>query len=114
MSETNHTNAGAEASLKPGAPKTGVHRQFEGWSILELESVPIQMPDGSYVYANVDNCPDPRDPHLYYAEITREISTGSDTRYEHVAGESFDDFIEALLYLESVDLGEYNLNEVEP
>lgn len=107
MSETNHTNAGAEASLKPGAPKTGVHRQFEGWSILELESFPIQMPDGSYVYANVDNCPDPRDPHLYYAEITREISTGSGTRYEHLKGESFNDLIEALLYLESVDINKY-------
>lgn len=84
-------------------------RQFEGWSILELESFPIQMPDGSYVYANVDNCPDPKDPHLYVATITRETSTGSGTRYEDLVSEPFDDLIEALLYLESVDLSEFGI-----
>lgn len=74
---------------------------------MELESFPIPMPDGSYVYANIDNCPDPRDPHLYVATITRETSTGSGTRYEVILEEHFDDLIEALLYLESVDLSEY-------
>ena len=74
---------------------------------MELESFPIKMPDGSYVYANIDNCPDPKDPHLYYAEITREINIGSNFIYEHLAGKSFNDLIEALLYLESVDLGEF-------
>ena len=82
-------------------------RRFPSWSILELESFPIPMPDGTFLYATVDNCPDPRDPHLYYAEITREISTGNGTRSECLKSKSFDDLIEALLYLESVDLGEF-------
>lgn len=92
-------------------------RQFGGWSIMELESFPIQMPDGSYVYANIDNCTDPRDPHLYYAEITREVSTGGGTYYERLKGRSFNDLIEALLYLEallffeSVDLGDLETKE---
>ena len=98
MSETNQTKAGAFAPLKPG-------RRFPSWSILELESWPIRQSIGTYIYATVGNCPDPKDQHLYYAEITREVSTGSGTRYERLKGESFNDLIEALLYLESVDLG---------
>ena len=82
-------------------------RRFPSWSILELEAYTVPLADGTYIYATVDNCPDPKDPHLYYAEITREISTGSGTRYENLVSESFDDLIEALLYLESVDLGKF-------
>lgn len=82
---------------------------------MELESFPIKMPDGTYIYATIDNCLDPKDPHLYVATITRETSTGSGTCYEDLRQQSFDDLIEALLYLESVDLGEYETtNEVEP
>ena len=111
MSETNHTNAGAEAPLKTGAPKTGapkanICRRFPTWVIHSIDSCPIHLPDGTYIYATVDNCPDPKDPHLYVATITRETSTGSGTRYEHLKGESFNDLIQALLYLESVDLAE--------
>lgn len=69
--------------------------------------LPDQNADGSYVYASIDNCPDPKDPHLYYAEITREVPTGGGTYYERLKGESFNDLIEALLYLESIDLGEF-------
>lgn len=102
MSETNHTNAGAEAPLKPRST-----RRFPSWSILELESWPIRQSVGTYIYGRIDNCPDPKDPHLYVATITRETSTGSGTRYEDLRQQSFDDLIEALLYLESVDLGEF-------
>lgn len=107
MSETNHTNAGAEAPLKPGST-----RRFPLWSIRELEAIPIRPSVGTYIYGRIDNCHDPRDPHIYVATITRETSTGSGTRYEDLRQQSFDDLIEALLYLESVDLGEVkNTNE---
>lgn len=102
MSETNHTIAGAEASLKPGST-----RRFPVWKIYELNSVPIWQSVGTYIYGRIDNCPDPKDPHLYVATIARETSTGSGTRYEDLRQQSFDDLIEALLYLESVDLGEF-------
>lgn len=101
MSETNHTNAGAEAPLK-----TATTRRFSSWSIIELESCPIRLSDGTYIYGRIDNCHDPRDPHIYVATITRETSTGSGTRSEKIRQQTFDDLIEALLYLESVDLGE--------
>lgn len=112
MSETNHTNAGAEAPLKTGAPKTGapkanICRRFPTWVIHSIDSCPIHLPDGTYIYATVDNCPDPKDPHLYVATITRETSTGSGTRSEKIRQQTFDDLIEALLYLESVDLSDY-------
>ena len=99
MSETNHTNAGAEAPLKPRST-----RRFPSWSILELESWPIRQSVGTYIYGRIDNCHDPRDPHIYVATITRETSTGSGTRSEKIRQQTFDDLIEALLYLESVDL----------
>lgn len=87
-------------------------RRFPSWSILELEAYTVPLTDGTFIYATVDNCPDPKDPHLYVATITRETSTGSGTRYEDLRQQSFDDLIEALLYLESVDLGEFtNTNE---
>lgn len=86
-------------------------RQFHTWSIMELESFPAPLPDGSCVYANVDNCPDPRDPHLYYAEVTREVNIGSNFLYEHLKGKFFNDLIEALLYLESVDLRDLTTND---
>ena len=82
-------------------------RRFSSWSIIELEAYTVPLSDGTYIYATVDNCPDPRDPHLYVATITRESSTGSGTRSEDIRQQSFDDLIEALLYLESVDLREY-------
>lgn len=104
MSETNHTNAGAGAPLKPRST-----RRFSSWSIIELESCPIRLSDGTYIYGRIDNCPDPKEPHLYVATITRETSTGSGTRYEDLRQQSFDDLIEALLYLESVDLREYEI-----
>lgn len=106
MSETNHKNAGAEAPLKSGST-----RRFPTWSIISLEAYTVPLADGTYIYANVYNNPDPRDPHLYYAEIIREISTGSGPDFEHLVGESFDDLIEALLYLESVDLGDYETTD---
>lgn len=87
--------------------KSKKSRRFPSWSILEMESWPIRQSIGTYIYGRIENCPDPKDPHLYYAEITREISTGSGTRYENLVSESFDDLIEALLYLESVDLGKF-------
>lgn len=90
-------------------------RRFPSWSILEMESWPIRQSVGTYIYGRIDNCLDPKDPHLYVATITREISTGSGTRYEDLRQQSFNDLIETLLYLESVDLGEYETtNEVEP
>lgn len=117
MSETNHTNAGAETPLKTGAPETGApktgapkannRRRFPFWFIRELEACPICPSVGTYIYGRIDNCHDPRDPHIYVATITRETSTGSGTRYEDLRQQSFDDLIEALLYLESVDLGEF-------
>ena len=79
-------------------------RRFSSWSIIELESCPIRLSDGTYIYGRIDNCHGPRDPHIYIATITRETSTGSGTRYEDLRQQSFDDLIEALLYLESVDL----------
>lgn len=82
-------------------------RRFPSWSILELEAYTVPLADGTYIYATVENCPDPKEPHLYVATITRETSTGSGTRYEDLRQQSFDDLIEALLYLESVDLGEF-------
>lgn len=91
------------------------YRRFPAWWIFELRTHVVPLPDGTYIYATVENCPDPRDNDLYYAEIIREVSTGSGTRYEHLKGRSFDDLIEALLYLESVDLSDYETtNEVEP
>lgn len=101
MSETNQTNAGAEAPLKPRSTL-----RFPSWSILEMESWPIRASVGTYIYGHIENCPDPKDPHLYVATITRETSTGSGTRYEELRQQSFNDLIEALLYLESVDLGD--------
>lgn len=107
MSETNE---GAKAPLNPRST-----RRFPSWSILEMESWPIRQSVGTYIYGRIDNCLDPKDPHLYVATITREISTGSGTRYEDLRQQSFNDLIETLLYLESVDLGEYETtNEVEP
>lgn len=82
-------------------------RRFPVWKIYELNSVPIWLSVGTYIYGCIDNCLDPKDPHLYVATITRETSTGSGTRYEDLVSEPFDDLIEALLYLESVDLSEY-------
>lgn len=127
MSETNHTNAGAEAPLKTGAPKTGapetgapetgapkanIWRRFPSWGILALEAYPVPLTDGTFIYATLENGADPKDPHLYVATITRETSTGSGTRYEDLRQQSFDDLIEALLYLEGVDLNEFtNTNE---
>lgn len=102
MSETNQTKAGAKAPLKPG-------RRFPSWKIYELNSVPIRQSVGTYIYATIDNCLDPKDPHLYVATITRETSTGSGTRYEDLRQQSFDDLISALLYLESVDLSEFGI-----
>ena len=99
MSETNHTNAGAKAPLKPGST-----RRFPSWGILSLEAYPVPLTDGTFIYATLENGADPKDPHLYVATITRETSTGSGTRYEDLRQQSFDDLIEALLYLESVDL----------
>ena len=87
--------------------KPGSTRRFPSWSILDMESWPIRQSIGTYIYGRIENCPDPKDPHLYVATITRETSTGSGTRYERLKGESFNDLIEALLYLESVDLGDY-------
>lgn len=104
MSETNHTNAGAEAPLNPRST-----RRFPAWKIYELNSVPIWHSVGTYIYGRIDNCLDPKDPHLYVATITRETSTGSGTRYEDLRQQSFDDLIEALLYLESVDLSEFGI-----
>lgn len=106
MSETNHKNARAEAPLKPRST-----RRFPSWSILDMESWPIRQSIGTYIYATVDNCPDPKDPHLYVATITRETSTGSGTRYENLRQQSFNDLVEALLYLESVDLGEFTTTD---
>ncbi len=85
----------------------GVQRRFPAWTILELESCHIRQSDGTYIYAMVDNYHDPEDPHPYHAEIIREIDTGFGPDYEHLKGRSFDDLISALLYLESVDLGEH-------
>lgn len=85
----------------------GVQRRFPAWTILKLESCHIRQSDGTYIYATVDNYQDPKDPHPYHAEIIREIDTGFGPDFEHLKGRSFDDLIEALLYLESVDLGEH-------
>ena len=81
-------------------------RRFPAWSIISLESYTVPLADGTYIYGKVYNNPDLRDPHLYYAEITRVIGTGSGPDFEHLKGEFFDDLISALLYLESVDLAE--------
>lgn len=102
MSETSHTNAGAEAPLNPRST-----RRFPSWGILAMEAYPVPLTDGTFIYATLENGADPKDPHLYVATITRETSTGSGTRYEDLRQHSFDDLIEALLYLESVDLGEF-------
>ena len=81
---------------------------------MELESFPIRLSDGTYIYAVVENYYDPKNPHIYVAPITRETSTGSGIRSEKIRQQTFDDLIEALLYLESVDLGEYeNTNDTE-
>lgn len=124
MSETNHTNAGAEAPLKTGAPKTGapetgapetgapkanIWRRFPSWGILAMEAYPVPLTDGTFIYATLENGADPKDPHLYVATITRETSTGSGTRYEDLRQHPFDDLIEALLYLENVDLSEFGI-----
>ena len=101
MSETNHTNARAEAPLK-----TRSTRRFSSWSIIELESGPIRLSDGTYIYAVIENYYDPKDPHPYHAKIVRKICTRFGPDYEHLKGRSFDDLVEALLYLESVDLAE--------
>lgn len=81
-------------------------RNFWEWNILELESCHIRQSDGTYIYATVDNYHDPEDPHPYHAEITREIDAGFGPDFELLVVRSFDDIIEALLFLESVDLGE--------
>lgn len=101
MSETNHKNVRAEANLKSGST-----RRFPLWSIRELEAIPLHQSVRTYIYGRIDNCHDPRDPHIYVATITRETSTGSGTRSEKIRQQSFNDLIEALLYLESVDLGD--------
>lgn len=88
----------------------GVQRRFPAWTILELESCHIRQSDGTYTYATVDNYQDQKDPHPYHAEIIREIDAGFGPDFERLAWESFDDLIEALLFLESVDLGEYEKN----
>ena len=107
MSETNHTNAGAEAPLKPRST-----RRFPSWGILALEAYPVPLTDGTYIYAVIENYYDPKDPHPYHAEIVRKICTRFGPDYEHLKGRSFDDLVEALLYLESVDLAELtNTNE---
>lgn len=106
MSETNHTNAGAGAPLKPRST-----RRFSSWSIIELESVPIRLSDGTYIYAVIENYYDPKDPHPYHAEIIRKICSRFGPDYQHLKGRSFDDLVEALLYLESVDLGEFTTTD---
>ena len=111
MSETNHTNAGAEAPLKTGAPETGapkanIWRRFPSWSFIDLGSYSVPLSDGTYIFATIENCTDPCDPRLYFAEVIRGIPTGNGTRYERLKGRSFNDLIQALLYLESVDLVE--------
>lgn len=84
-------------------------RRFAEWDILELESCPIWQSDGTYIYAMVSNRLDPRGQTIYDAEVTRKINTVRGFRIEHIAGETFDDLIDALLYLESVDLSDYEI-----
>lgn len=84
-------------------------RRFPAWTILELESCHIRQSDGTYIYATVDNYQDPKDPHPYHAEIIREIDAGFGFDFEPLVVRSFDDIIEALLYLESVDLSEVGI-----
>lgn len=82
-------------------------RRFPAWSIISLESYTVPLADGTYIYAKVYNNPDLRDPHLYYAETTRVIRTGSGPDFEHLKRESFDDLISALLWLEDIDIKKY-------
>lgn len=82
-------------------------RKFAEWDILGLETCPIRLSDGTYIYAVGENYYDPKDPHPYHAKIVRKICSRFGPDYEHLKGRSFDDLIEALLYLESVDLGEF-------
>lgn len=89
-------------------------RRFPVWTFGKLNAIAIQQSGETCIYARIDDCLSPRDPNLYYVEITRAIRTESGARHESLVRKSFNDRIEALLYLESVDLGEYNLNEVEP
>ena len=84
--------------------------RFPSWGIIELESCPIRQSDGTSIFATVDNYRDPCDPHPYHAEIVRMIDAGFGLDYEKLAGESFDDLIEALLYLENVDLADLTTN----
>lgn len=84
--------------------------RFTAWSILELKSAPIRQSTGTYIYATITNCPDPTDPNMYVATITREISTGMGIRSEEIGQKSFEDLFSALLYLEVVDLGEHKAN----
>lgn len=100
MSETNHTNARAQAPLKPG-------RRFPVWTFGKLNAIAIQQSGETCIYARIDNCLSPRDPTLYYVEITRAIRTESGARHESLVRKPFNDIIEALLYLESVDLSDY-------
>lgn len=84
-------------------------RNFWEWNILELESCHIQQSDGTYIYATVDNYHSPKDPHPYNVAIVRKIDAGFGFDFEPLVVRSFDDIIEALLYLESVDLSEVGI-----
>lgn len=82
-------------------------RNFWEWNIIELESCPIRQSDGTYIYATVDNYHDPKDPHPYHVDIIRKIDAGFGSDFKLLKRDSFDDLVEALLYLECVDLGEF-------
>lgn len=83
-------------------------RSFEGWGVYDVESSPTMLPDGSYLQATIDR-DEQRNDEGYRLYVVRVIGRGAtESNYiEVIVEEHFDDLIEALLYLESVDLGEY-------
>lgn len=98
------TNKETETTMEKKCKKPV--RRFPSWSFIDLGSYSVPLSDGTYIFATIENCTDPCDPRLYFAEVIRGIPTGNGTRYERLKGRSFNDLIQALLYLESVALGE--------
>lgn len=83
-------------------------RSFEGWGVYDVESSPTILPDGSYLQATIDR-DEQRNDEGYRLYVARVIDRGAtESNYiEVIVEEHFDNLIEALLYLESVDLGEF-------
>ena len=88
-------------------------RRFEGWSVAYTYAAPTMLPDGSHLRASIDNIEPYKEP--YRACITHcvpnSVGTGIES-IEKIEEQCFDNLIEALLYLERVDLRAFGITDL--